>query len=60
MFRLVTGSSGPPVLLIVTFAVGLWLCSEGLEFVRGTGLLVSLSGALVAGPGLLKIEPGMP
>ena len=29
-----------------------------LDFVRGTGLLVALSGALAAGPGLLQIQPG--
>ncbi|MBW1997474.1 MAG: sulfite exporter TauE/SafE family protein, partial [Deltaproteobacteria bacterium] len=27
-----------------------------LDFVRGTGLLVALSGALAAGPGLLKMN----
>ena len=36
-----------------------------LDFVRGTGLLVALSGALAAGPGLLKsklasLSPAMP
>ena len=31
-----------------------------LDFVRGTGLLVALSGALAAGPGLLKMNMAIP